>query len=84
MKNSLLLLALLLVFTSNAHAYTLGLYPSSNNYREVAMIEKEQKISIPMVGFIFDTFNEADAKMLANAIKTLGKEKIYHVTISPY
>lgn len=37
-----------------------------------------------MVGFIFDSFGSKEANSLLTSIQKLGKDRIYHVTISPY
>ena len=47
-------------------------------------MEKQYGYRAPIVGFIFDTFSKSDAETLGYAVKTLGTDRVYHVTLSPF
>ncbi len=64
--------------------YLFGLYPENNSTIEIQTLEKSYGYKAPVVGFIFDTFTPSDADTLARSIATLGTDRVYHITLSPF
>lgn len=73
MKKLLLLIPFLTLATfSQASAeFAFGMYPEANSTVNQVQIEKKYGFQSPIVGYIFDTFEESDALALKNAVKTL-------------
>jgi hypothetical protein len=71
-----------MISTANA-SFSFGLYPENNNTREIVQLEKKYAFRADTIGYIFDTFSKNDADAMNNAINTLGKDRTYHVTLSP-
>lgn len=80
---TLSLLTLLLPATTHA-GFIFGFHPEFNDTEEILTIEKKYGFRSNATGYIFDTFSEGDAEYLRSAIRTLGKDRIYQVTISPF
>lgn len=76
-------LASLFSFSAANASFIFGIYPENNDTAEVVAIKKYYKVYSDAVGYIFDTFEQEDSDFLANAIKTLGEDRVYHITISP-
>lgn len=51
--------------------FAFGLYPELNSTKNQLQIEQKYNFTSPVVGYIFDTFEENDATYLRNAVKTL-------------
>ena len=50
----------------------------------IESIEKKLNITLPVVSFIFDPWEENDVlNSIDNIINILGTDRIYHITISP-
>lgn len=65
-------LILTLITFSRANAeFAFGMYPEANSTANQVQIEKKYGFQSPIVGYIFDTFEESDALALKNAVKTL-------------
>ena len=79
---ALSLLALLVPATTHA-GFIFGFHPEFNDTTEIVQIENIFKFKTNAVGYIFDTFNEDDARHLMSGIITLGRDRVYHVTVSP-
>lgn len=54
-----------------------------NTPENISYIEKTHDIHLPIVGFIFDPWDDWGEATIIRAVKELGKERIYHITISP-
>lgn len=64
--------------------FAFGIYPELNSTNNQLQIEQKYHFTSPIVGYIFDTFTEKDAAHLRTAVKTLGTDRVYHVSISPF
>ncbi|MDD5376736.1 MAG: glycosyl hydrolase [Candidatus Gracilibacteria bacterium] len=84
MKRFLLSLVLLATFSQTSAEFAFGIYPEANSINNQVQLEKKYGFRSPIVGFIFDTFEESDAWYLKNAVKTFGTDRVYHVGISPF
>lgn len=54
-----------------------------NTPENIARTEKTFNIDLPVVGFIFDPWDDWSEATLIRAVDVLGKNRIYHVTVSP-
>ena len=54
-----------------------------NTPDNIQYIEKTYKIDLPIAGFIFDPWDDYAQASLIRAVDLLGKNRIYHITISP-
>jgi hypothetical protein len=68
---------------SSTYAYTLGLKSRDNSIRNIERTEKKADISSPIVSFIFDPRETTAYQTVADLPYTLGKQRIYHITVSP-
>ena len=85
MKKLFLLIPLFFAIFSQANAeFAFGLYPEMNSTNNQMQLEKEHGFKSPIVGYIFDTFEESDAQHLKTAVEKLGTDRVYHVGISPF
>lgn len=85
MKKLFLLIPLFLATFSEASAeFAFGMYPEMNSTNNQMVLEKEYGFTSPIVGYIFDTFEESDANHLRTAVQKLGTGRVYHVGISPF
>ncbi len=64
-------------------AYIFWIKSYDNTIRNIQQIEKKHKIYIPIVAFIFDPRSETAYQTIQNLKHTLGKNRVYHITISP-
>lgn len=64
-------------------AYFLGLKSRDNSIENIQWVEKNVGIELPVVSFIFDPRNETAYNTMAKIPYTLGRQKIYHITIAP-
>lgn len=69
--------------TAASAEFAFGIYPENNATRDVVAIEEEYGVRSTAVGYVFDGFSPSDALALRQAVATLGKDRIYHVTVSP-
>ena len=60
-----------------------GFKSRDNTPENIAYIEQAYNIDLPVVGFIFDPWDEYTEATMTRAIKLLGTDRIYHVTVSP-
>gem|GEM_PF-5501444 len=51
--------------------FAFGLYPDMNSTKNQIQIEQKYHFTSPVVGYIFDTFEESDAIYFRGAVKTL-------------
>ena len=84
-KNILKILTpfIFLALPISANAYVFGLHTENNDGNEIRIIERKFGVHNDIVGFIFDEFGNKEAHKLFTAIKKLGTNRIYHVTVSP-
>lgn len=74
----------LLLGIPNTQAYTFGLKSSDNSVENILAIEKEYRLYLPLVGFIYDPRDAQDVATELGKITTqLGNQRIYHLTLSP-
>lgn len=84
MKKFFFLLSLFLITFSQASAeFAFGIYPEANSTNNQLQIEKKYDFESPIVGYIFDSFEQSDAEHLSRAVQTFGTGRVYHVGISP-
>jgi len=84
-KTKLLFLLVLWLITSiwSTNAYMLWLKSADNTIRNIQTIEKEHKVRIPLIGFIFDPRGPHITKTINQLSWTLWTTRIYHITLSP-
>ncbi len=87
MKIKLLITLLLVVgifsLSSESEAYLFGMKSRDNSIENIQRIEKEYKLDIPIVSFIFDPRGPQVESLLSGLNTQLGEDKIYHISISP-
>ena len=54
-----------------------------NSISNIQSIEKEYKLDLPIVSFIFDPRGPHVEKMMNGFNKEIGEDKIYHISLSP-
>lgn len=64
-------------------AYMLGLKSWDNSIRNIQRVEETLKTDLPVVSFIFHTWDEYAYKTVADIPYELGTNKIYHITVAP-
>lgn len=67
----------------SASWYMFGFKSRDNTPDNIAYIEKTHDIELPIVGFIFDPWDDWGEASIIRAVQLLGKNRIYHITISP-
>ncbi len=80
---SIFLITCILSFSSRASAYLFGMKSRDNSIENIQRIEKEYKLDIPIVSFIFDPRGTHVEKLLNKLNEKLGEDKIYHISLSP-
>ncbi len=66
-------------------SYTFWVFSDEDNrVNNIVSFEKQYWVKTDIVWFIFDTFKEKDLTFLKKQIKLLWKNRIYHISISPY
>lgn len=65
------------------HAYSLGLKSRDNSITNIQRVEKTLKTELPLVSFIFHTWDEFAYNTVAKFPYDLGRERIYHITLAP-
>lgn len=63
--------------------FAFGIHTEDNDAAEITALESKYGFKSQVVGYIFDTFGENDAITLQKGMETLGKDRVYHVSISP-
>ncbi|EKD24544.1 MAG: Dockerin type 1 [uncultured bacterium (gcode 4)] len=80
---STLFVIAILSLGSKSEAYVFGMKSRDNSIENIQRIEKQYKLDLPIVSFIFDPRGPHVEKTL-NALNTkLGEDRIYHISISP-
>jgi ABC-type cobalt transport system substrate-binding protein len=64
-------------------AYMFGMKSWDNSISNIERIEKEYKLDIPIVSFIFDPWGKHVESMMNQLNERLGENKIYHISLSP-
>ena len=73
----------ILILGSQSEAYLFGMKSWDNSIENIQHIEKEYKLDIPIVSFIFDPWWPHVEKVINTLHQELGEDKIYHISISP-
>ena len=68
---------------AQSEAYLFGMKSWDNSISNIQRIEKEYKLDIPIIAFIFDPRGSHVETMMNKLNKELGEDKIYHISISP-
>lgn len=76
-------LAVMMVLTQTASGYMFGFKSWDNTPENIRYTEKTYDIELPVVGFIFDPWDDWGEATIIRAVSLLGKNRIYHITISP-
>ena len=82
-KRIIAIAAICIVGIQSVGAYMLGFKSWDNTPENLDYIEKNYKVYLGVVGFIFDPWDEWNEANLMRAVKILGKDRIYHITVSP-
>lgn len=68
---------------SRSEAYLFGMKSRDNSISNIQQIQKEYKLDIPMVSFIFDPRGEHVESVMNKLNEQLWADKIYHISLSP-
>lgn len=80
----LFLLFLFIIFPCSTHAFVFGLKSTDNTVENLAHIEKNYSLYLPLVGFIYDPWEKQDVVAeLEKMAQQLWNQRIYHLSISP-
>lgn len=81
----ILIFILLLTFNFQlvTYGYLFGIKSFDNTITNIQSIESKYEFDFPIVAFIFDPWSNKVSQTLNNLNNTLGKHKIYHISISP-
>lgn len=71
------------VLCQSAYGYMFWFKSWDNTPENIQYIEKNYGIDLPIVGFIFDPWDDWGEATLIRAVSLLGKNRIYHITVSP-
>lgn len=71
------------LLAQTSYGYMFGFKSWDNTPENIDYIEKTYGISLPIAGFIFDPWDDRGEAALIRGVGLLGKERIYHITISP-
>lgn len=80
---SISFLMVITVIPSHAHAYLFGMKSRDNSIENIKYIQKEYKLDLPIISFIFDPWGTHVETMMESLNKKLGEDKIYHISLSP-
>lgn len=69
--------------SSKSEAYLFGMKSRDNSIENIQKIEKEYKLDLPIVSFIFDPRGDHVENMMNKFNEKLWEDKIYHISISP-
>ena len=85
MKKFLLVICLILfLLPISSYAFVFWLKSSDNTVENIVEIEKTYNLYLPLVGFIYDPWDQQDVIWeLKKAKNLLGDKRIYHITVSP-
>lgn len=73
----------LFVLGAQSQAYLFGIKSWDNSISNIQRIEKEYKLDLPIVSFIFDPRGPHVETMMNKLNTELGEDKIYHISLSP-
>ncbi|MDR0650001.1 MAG: hypothetical protein LBG59_00925 [Candidatus Peribacteria bacterium] len=80
----LLSLCFLFFLTSVTSAYYFGLKSANDSVANIQNIETQFHVTFPLVSFIFDPWEQHNVlAKLDDIAQTLGRNRIYHITLSP-
>ena len=84
-KPILLILALFLYsISTTTNSYYFWLKSSDNTPEDIAQIEENYKVNLPIVSFIFDPREKSDVlNSIDHIVDMLWNNRIYHFTLSP-
>ncbi len=68
---------------SRSEAYLFGMKSRDNSIQNIQRVEKEYKLDLPIVAFIFDPRGQHVEDQLNALNKQFGEDRIYHISISP-
>jgi hypothetical protein len=71
------------ILSHTVHAYSLGIKSRDNSTQNILRTEKNADVTIPLASFIFDPRDEFAYNTLVDIPYTLGRQRIYHITLSP-
>ena len=85
MKKFWLVICLILfLLPISSYAFVFWLKSSDNTVENIVEIEKTYNLYLPLVGFIYDPWDQQDVIWeLKKAKNLLGDKRIYHITVSP-
>lgn len=76
-----------LLFTFNfilfANGYLFGIKSFDNTTKNITEIQKKYEFDFPIVAFIFDPWSNQVEQTMNGLNDTFGKDKIYHISVSP-
>lgn len=75
--------ACMFLFSSKAEAYLFGMKARDNTIANIERVEKEYKLDLPIVAFIFDPRGKHVENMMNQLNEKLGEDKVYHISLSP-
>lgn len=76
-------LIVIIGISQSAYAYMFWFKSWDNTPENIVFTEKTYHINLPVVGFIFDPRDDWSEATIIRAVSLLGKDRIYHLTISP-
>ena len=82
-KYVIVALSVMVSVAQSASGYMFGFKSWDNTPENILWVEKTQQIELPVVGFIFDPWDDRAEATFIRAANLLGKNRIYHVTVSP-
>lgn len=71
------------MFAPTAEGYFLWLKSWDNSIDNILWVEKKINVSLPLVSFIFDPWDQYAYNTVADIPAKLGRQRIYHITVSP-
>jgi len=88
MKKIISAVILFFIFSTQIFAFEnyfiFGLRLQENDYDIAKRIEDEFKVKIPVISLIYDDFEKWEALKLYSTFKTLGNDRVYHISINPF
>ena len=52
--------------------------------KQIKIWESQNKTTLPIIGMIFDKYDDEESTYLSSVVNTLGTGRIYHISLSPY
>lgn len=80
---SILFFIVAISLSSRAEAYLFGMKARDNTIANIERVEKEYKLDLPIVAFIFDPRGKHVENMMNQLNEKLGEDKVYHISLSP-